>query len=289
MKNFFRRIKAFTLAELAIVFMILALIAAVTYKVTQQRSDYYLNRFMYYSAFTNLQKGIEELVAVGCTDAPTPTDDMSKGYCKITKYSLPIYGHNTDDSRALCDRLAEEEFNTIGSVTCSQVGNLSDSTDFATATPNFTTTNGMKFFNLGSSPADTSDANIKLFTVYVDIDGKKRNSKLNEDIMKFNIYTNGVVLPDYDSIGANDPNYLSTAIKYWDSTTSKYAWLLTSIPYREAICKANLRPAISSPSYCTAAPPSYPSKTYATADPKCPDSGNTCSVVVSQPGFIFGK
>lgn len=280
MKNFCKKLRAFTLAEMAVVFMILGLIATATFKITKSNSTYYLNKFMYYAAFNNLQKGVEELVAVGCSTADlnaTPSP-----YC-TTPYSLPVIGHN-GTSRGLCDRLAEEEFNTIGSVACNQAASLDDNTDFKTTTPNFTTTNGMRFFNFGSTPAGTSDPLVKLFTVYIDIDGPKRNSVLNEDVMKFNVYTNGVVLPDYDSIGANDPNYLSASVKYWETATNKYEELLTSVSYREAYCKAKLVPSIST-TYCTA-PSSYP--TY-TADPKCPNNNYECKVTINQPGFAFGN
>lgn len=389
MKNFRKKLRAFTLAEMAVVFMILGLIATATFKITKSNSTYYLNKFMYYAAFNNLQKGVAELTAAGisfsnppnncetgikienlCVDASDtaygssgfynpgsgnqpnywqgavnvcqpekrlPTRDelttlhnyisslnmaVSSWYWASTQCGTPYtsisrwfnvsdindsgelcrgwqglqvppgrekarcikdYVENT--TGVLCNELSNL-LNTVGTVDCSKTITGAPGT-FTSANANFTTTNGMRFFNFGSTPAGTSDPLVKLFTVYIDIDGPKRNSVLNEDVMKFNLYTNGVVLPDYDSIGANDPNYLSASVKYWETATNKYEELLTSVSYREAYCKAKLVPSITT-TYCNVSPPSYPTKTYA-ADPKCPNNNYECKVTINQPGFAFGN
>lgn len=279
MKILYKKIKAFTLAEVAIVVMILALIASVTIKITKSRSNHYLNSFMSYSAFTSLQSGMEELVATGCSDndyqimIPSPPHP----YC-ATKYSLPLNGHTTD-SRGLCDRLLDEEVNTVGTFDCFRTIS-SETGQFDTAHTNFTTTNGMSFLNFGSIASGTP----LLYTVYVDIDGPRRNSVLNEDVVKFNIYTNGVVLPAPDSIAATDVEYLSASVRYWDSAANKYQSPKVSVSYREAACTANKAQSTDG-NYCgTLGDP-----TYVPADAICSDGIHDCEVILNKPEFMFGR
>ena len=54
--------KAFTLAEIAIVFVIIALIAVAGIKITKSRTNH-VNKYMSYAAFTNLKQGMGELIA----------------------------------------------------------------------------------------------------------------------------------------------------------------------------------------------------------------------------------
>ena len=54
--------KAFTLAEIAVVFVIIALIAVVGIKITKSGTNL-TNKYMSYAAFTNLKDGIGELIA----------------------------------------------------------------------------------------------------------------------------------------------------------------------------------------------------------------------------------
>lgn len=277
MKKNCKKIKAFTLAEMAVVFMILGLIATATFTITKSKSNYYLNKFMYYSAFNNLQKGIEELAAAGCSDDDLLTTPSPHPYC-ATRYSLPLIGHN-GTLRGLCDRLAAEEFNTVGTIDCTKTITGNPGT-FTLANANFTTTNGMRFFNFGSTP--TANA----YTVYIDIDGPKRNAILNEDVMKFNVYTNGTFLPAPNSIGANDANYLSASVKYWDSSINKYSCPLTSVSYREASCEANKAPLIDA-TYCSSTNSSpYPARPVYT---NCSNGTYDCKLIIHEPGFRFGN
>lgn len=266
MNSFCKKVKAFTLAEVAITLMVLALIASATIKITKSRSTQYLNSFMYYSAFTNLQKGIEELVAVGCDNGTAP-NDLTKGYC-AAQYSLPINGHNAD-SRGLCDRLVTEEFNTAGTVDCTRTIS-SETGQFDTAHANFITTNGMRFFNFASNAAGGPPI---FYTVYIDIDGPKRNSVLNEDVMKFKVFTNGTFLPFIDSNGGNLTSYLSASVRYKDENGVRN-WPKISVSYKEAACTAGKAQPIDS-GYCG----SY------TADSRC--STYICELLINKPEFIF--
>lgn len=264
MKNFCKKIKAFTLAEVAIVFMVLAIIAAATIKITKAKSSYYLNKFMYYSAFENLKLGIAELIITGCTSS-----DISSGYCPSPS-SLPTVAYTTAGSRSLCARLVEEEFNTTGSVDCSLPA--SDATDFKTATPNFITTNGMRFFNFGTDADPTS----KIYTVYIDIDGEKRNAVLDEDVMKFIIdTTNKVVLPDASSKGANTTDYLKASIRYLDATNN-IVWLLVSKDYRQALCTAG-QANTADTAYCDA------NSTYIGYSKNAACNTYQCEVLINKP------
>lgn len=171
MKNFYEKIKAFTLAEVAIVLVILGIIAGVTIAIGKAQYNYYANRFSSDNSFENIQAAIEALHTERCS-----TSDLNSGIC-YSSTSLPVFGHN--GSRGLCDRLIDV-FNVVGKPDCT----LRTTSDFKNATPNFITTNGMKFFNFGSD----ASGDPLVYTVYVDIDGSKRNGILNQDVMRYKIY-----------------------------------------------------------------------------------------------------
>jgi type II secretory pathway pseudopilin PulG len=254
LKKSFKRI-AFTMAEVMIVVVIIGLLALVGMKtITFQRAKYD-NKYMTYSAYKALRDGAAELKAAGCWDS-----DKTNAYCDEVIY-LPKIGHNAT-SRGLCDRLADL-YNTSGTVYCTQ---KATDANVSTATPNFALTNGMKFYNLGDN------ASSNLFTVYVDIDGTRRSSILDDDIVKFTINDQtGVVLPYYNTIAATSTSYLSTSVGYRDAITNKgvYTWVISNVPMKTAYC---------------AAYGSYPNTT-CTINATC--QTHACDVVVDEPGQLF--
>lgn len=237
MKKNYKKI-AFTIAEILMALGISAVIAVIFFKNVKTANTHYANSLGAYSAFKNLETVANDLATnPGCSSADlaqTPTP-----YC-VTAKSLPSFGHSSSNTRGFCDRLVNEEFNTTGAVNCDQtaIGAISDATDFKTATPNFVTTNGMRFFNVGALPTATISDAVGYYSIYVDIDGTKRNGKLNEDVIKFLVLAaDGSVIPDASSIAANNIDYLSASAWYNDGTKDVYVF--SSVPYRQAACAAS--------------------------------------------------
>lgn len=262
MKNFCKKLEAFTLAEIAISLMVLAVIASATIVAIKPRSTFYTNKFMYYSAFNNLQQGVYDLLAQG---------------------ALPTIGNDTVNNppTGLCNRLSDL-FNTIplsatSTVNC-DIPVIGDAGPFTVDNANFITANGIRFFNFGQDAAGTPTA----FTVYADIDGPRRNAVLNEDIFRFNIYTtNGLILPvpAADSPGANNTDYLSVSVNYLDTSTGHYVTLLNGGTYRQAVCVANKAQSLDE-TYCTDLPAQFQ------ANVNCP-SANACQIIINQPRVSF--
>ena len=173
--------------------------------------------------------------------------------------SCPTTCTATSAHDGLCEKLTEA-INTTGDVDCSLTATAAS--NFKTATPNFVTANGIRYFNFGSS-ADVNG----IYTIYVDIDGSKRNGVLNEDVLAFNIYQNGCVIPEQNSMAANSTNYITAVIQYKNSSGATVR-PLQGVSYREALCKAGRGP---STAYCTG---------YTTLSACDTSSGNYCEVMV---------
>lgn len=276
-KNYKRKkAKGFTYIEIMLVLLIVGIILVATINTGKIRINSNLNKYMYYSAFNSLMQSTSALLAEGCIQT-----DVDNHYCTALSGYLPKIANDTANStRGLCNRLAEL-FNTVGPVDCTQTA--TDSTNFKTATPNFIASNGMRFFNFGTAPTGT-DPNYN-YTVYVDIDGASaRNSVLNEDVMKYRIYTTGgIVVPDADPTddkGATSTDYLSASVRYLDDVTSKYKYVESGINYISAYCVAN-------GSYPTGtACPITPIATVATYNANCaPATNHICTVIVDKPKF----
>lgn len=195
------------------------------------------------ASLNNLNRLISYLAAVECPASCT-------------------YGCGTEipgANNGVCDRLVDI-INTVGTVDCS----LTATSGFKTATPNFVTANGIRYFNFGSN-ADADG----VYTIYADIDGNKRNGVLNEDVLAFNIYLDGSIFPTSDSIAANNRTYLSASVIY-ENTDGTLEYPLNGVSYREALCKAGLGP---STAYCTG---------YSTIT-ACSAGNHECSLVINKP------
>lgn len=247
------RQKGFTLAEMMIVITVIAIVTVVTVRIQKSRT-YYETRFLTYSAYTNLKHAAGELLADGYELNP------STGIIK----SLPIVAnYPTADATypvGLCQRITDI-MNTTGSIDCSQTNG---GANFNTATPNFITTNGQRFFNFGTDPV--SD----IYTVYVDINGKnaKSNDALNKDVLKFQVYTNGIVL--LDSTAATDKNYITASVKI--VTGSSVTYVAQNVDFKTAACTANLT---ADATYCGGI----------SASGSCPSTNNPCEVYINKPGY----
>lgn len=247
-----KKLNAFTLAEIMVVMVIISVLASGTITLTKYKNNY-VNKYMYYSAFINLKQGVGALISEGCSDS-----DLTNSICDA-KNKLPRYGYNASYStRNLCYRLSQV-FNTVGTIDCTQTA----TSGFSTATPNFILTNGIRFFNLGTTAATNS------YTIYIDFDGPRRSGTLNTDVMAFIINTDGSVYPEPSSTAANDATYLAASVRYRNTAASPvYIWLYKSISYRAALCYAT-------GSYNGAA------CTSPTQDAAC--TTNNCQVVIIKP------
>lgn len=212
MKQLFKR--AFTLAELMIAFMIIAIVATITVQGIRLR-DNIITRYLSYSAIKNLQLLVGEVLADGFNG-----DKL-----------LPDFGY-VGDGTGFCEKISNK-VNTIGTTDCNNV--LRESV-FTPANANFITANGFVFFNFGVAPTPlvTTESD-RYFTVNIDIDGKRGSSVDNEDVQEFRIYRDGRLLPISTSKMATDKNYLTASVKYKDGSGNTN-WLSKSVSYKEALC-----------------------------------------------------
>lgn len=232
--------KAFTLAEMAVVFILIAIIAGVAVRTIQQKTEY-AEQYAYYMTFKNLKHVIGELVADGSNNSGTLEKMLP---------SVPNSG-----TVGFCNRLSSK-LNSTGAVNCSNTG---------TTNQNFSLTNGNIFYNLGASPV--SD----VYTVYIDINGTKGGNVLDKDLMAFKIERSGFVYPATTSIAYNNKTFLSTSVRYKNTSNLnnvKTVWLLKSVSFKEGACKSGW---ISGASYCTGF----------SKDSNCTTYG--CELVINRP------
>lgn len=261
MKKHYKKFSALTLAEILLVILVVSVIIVLTIKVKKAQINH-INRFMTYSAFTSLQQGVEELVTQGY--------DSTGSTPPVIDYTLPPYGKTTLGPTVIqgfCNRLSEL-FNTVGTTNCNAPA-VGGAGSFTAANANFTTTNGLRFFNL------SQNATAQRFIVYVDIDGDRRNvsgsGTLNNDVLKFRVYRSGIVIPN-DNLSklATDTGYLSASVRYVN-TENKYVWPVNAVSYKEAICAANVIQSIDS-LYCGSLVPNT----------NCTSPG-VCEAVIDKP------
>lgn len=306
MQNSYKKI-AFTLAEIMIALFISAIIAMIFLKAIRTSTNHYTNNLLSYSALNSLATAAYDMAQSGCSAddmlTTTPATDPAHPYCLQATGQLPKWKYTisppetmptttptTRPYRGFCDRFAREEINVTGAIDCTLTA--SDTTTFRTETPNFVSTNGARFFNFGSArTGQTAMTATGYYTVYIDIDGRKRNGRLTEsvsgrkdvDVIKFYISMNGeTVVPDPNSIAANDTDYLTASVKYLNGTA--YTYVLTGVDYRTAICGADpAAPQLIISDYCSAA------HTYGirTQNSNCTSaSGHTCIFELDEPGML---
>ncbi len=215
-----RKNKAFTVAEVMITLVILSIICLLWIKDVQLKKEKYYNNFFSYSSLDNLVKSTDIILHEGCTSA-----DVTNGVCTSEINNLPQVAYYAGE-RGFCNRMADL-FNTIGPVICNPTEISGSTSNFVTYTPNFISSNGMKFYNFHVNPISNK------YTVYVDIDGNQRDSVLNEDILEFIININGTMLPSPTSSIATNKEYLAASIRYYNSG---YSWADEDVTYYKAVC-----------------------------------------------------
>ncbi len=145
---------AFTLAELMVILAIISVITIASVKISKSRSDYAI-AFQAYATFANLQIAASELISEGYL---VWSDSESKPVVSSSDAkSLPGVANDTEHGLGFCNRIYDL-MNTIGAFNnCSLTAN--DATDFVSATPNFVTTNGAKYYNFGADAGTPCPAN----------------------------------------------------------------------------------------------------------------------------------
>lgn len=268
---------AFTLAEIMITLVITSIILAATYSIGKQKIDTYDTRYMYYATFMSLKEALADMKADGCIAA-----DVTNNVCQNTSM-LPGLGH-TSDSRGFCDRLASY-YNVVGANNCNAaIVNPLTQINSGT-TPNFTASNGARFYNL-NSPSDA----ITLQFFYVDYDGPRGRTKYGKDLTCFqvNLITGGVIpcLGSNFSVGTST-DYLSMSVYYMDKATNAKVYTHENIPFCPAACYAyggklwgnDFSGSCSSLSDCGGW--SFPQ------DAQCADG--KCEIEINKPSFFWGK
>ena len=229
-----KKITAFTLAETVMVILIVGLIAVALAKISPGQLGF-AQKCNYYATFINLKRAVGETIAEGYYNSTT----------EETENNLPLHGY-VGDGTGLCERFTKT-LNTLGTVVC----NRTTTSTFNDATVNFTATNGTKYYNMGADPTNVggADPTLQIYTLYIDIDGNRGTSTLNDDVMEFIVSRDGLVLPGADSSGANDADYLSTNIKYTDNSggTAVISWLARGITYKQAACQSG---EVTDATYC---------------------------------------
>jgi competence protein ComGC len=179
MKNFFRKMSAFTLAEIMLCMAIIGIVSIFWMSIANSRIDYG-QKMGYWATVKNLQKGTNALMSEG-------TKDQSGN----TISQLPAAANS--GTTGFCNRMAGA-YNTInGSVDCT--AKATTSSNFKTIKPNFILSNGAVVYNLGSDPITTTtpiktssflafllpEKNIKPRQIFVSALMQKQNEALIDD------------------------------------------------------------------------------------------------------------
>lgn len=220
MKVFCKKNIAFTLAEVMIVLAIASVIALISIKLVKSVTNS-TTKYSYYAAFTNLKQGVGELMADGYVDAGA-----------VRHKALPPIGNTAAGVDGFCNRLSDV-YNVPGAISCTRAS----TTVFTTATVNFTTANGMGFYNLGSDSVVSAPANF--FNVYIDINGTKGSGVINQDVMRFLVFTDGTVHPAPDSIAYTDTSFITATVRYANGAGVDIP-LYRGVSYQHAMCKAGI-------------------------------------------------
>ena len=169
--------KGFSLAEMMVALAVMGIIAAVTIPIISNTNSKNL-KTLYKSAYTNTQIVINEL---------------------INDISLYPKGEITDGT--LCSNFFAK-VNTITTASCSS--------STIPGTPNFTTSNGMRWYGMDANFSDCPTMDVDLpagdcIKVSIDVDGEGKGRNSNDaphdtrDILNFYIYNTGKITVPYDS------------------------------------------------------------------------------------------
>lgn len=189
--------KAFTLAETLISLVVIGVIAAILIPMLTS-SGPQKERVMYKKAFYSMQEALATaLNDIGYSpDVPNVGIDDTNG----------TYWAGVDATK-FCNSVAGA-MHTIGNVNCGAAGDANS--------PNFVTTNGIKWWGLGGTAM--SKATDK--TVYVDVNGNAGPGTAGVDILKLNIkYDGRIVTPTAATTDTTTGTNWSTENSYLGDST----------------------------------------------------------------------
>ncbi len=235
---------AYTLAEIVITMVVLAIVVSVTLQITTSKITR-VNKYNYYAAYTVLTDLAAELVYES-EDGTIP----ATGLCSKMEELINIYDK-------------ELEVNGVDvTPSCSNTHAITTTTDFTKLNPNLVTRNGMRFYNLNpwynpiSKLAGEDENDAQGYTIYIDIDNERGSGKLYQDVYPFYLTKSGKVIPAYPDSGKSGGN--SNFLMQFSVRKDEFApvggyetrsehWLLKSVSFQEAACKSGF---IKSPTYC---------------------------------------
>ena len=230
-----------------------------------------------------------------CSDE---TYEWSEEQCKciISPRTLPRQGAN------FC-KLFEANANIMGNTdVCQGSAIASNTTDFSDKKPDVTLRNGLRIYNMhndataiamleGNTQGGVYDGvpntNAYGYTVYIDIDGVKGDSRLWSDVYPFYITLSGKVIPGYDSsanpngAGGDSTSHMQVSVEYENYNGGKRAitWLAKSVPFKEGACLSG---------YVGDATPYCRNNPAVTKAPNCTtDSDSVCRVKQIKPVKFF--
>ena len=230
-----------------------------------------------------------------CSDE---TYEWSEEQCKciISPRTLPRQGAN------FC-KLFEANANIMGNTdVCQGSAIASNTTDFSDKKPDVTLRNGLRIYNMhndataiamleGNTQGGVYDGvpntNAYGYTVYIDIDGVKGDSRLWSDVYPFYITLSGKVIPGYDSsanpngAGGDSTSHMQVSVEYEHFNSGKRAisWLAKSVPFKEGACLSG---------YVGDATPYCRNNPSVTKAPNCTtESDSVCRVKQIQPVKFF--
>ncbi|MDD3013817.1 MAG: prepilin-type N-terminal cleavage/methylation domain-containing protein [Candidatus Gastranaerophilales bacterium] len=175
------RKRGFSLAETMIVLTIMAVVAAISIPVVISSLSSN-NKTLYKSAFRLMENVVNELVS-----------------------DISIYPTGNITMSSFCTNVTNK-VNYVGTPSCS--------TSTIAGTPNFITTNGMRWYGLDSTKSFTNDATYcatgtKCVLLEVDVDGQGKGKNVNttsddaRDIMRIVLYETGKLTAP-DTLEANN-------------------------------------------------------------------------------------
>ncbi len=234
----------------------------------------------------------------GLVDVPhdcSEDEEWSESACDCVPSSktVPRKGIN------FCEQFEARANTKSGETFCHGDDIATSLTDFSSKKPDMVLRNGMLLYNMhkdpeeidaligntpGGSFGDIPNTNSYGYTVYVDIDGKKGESKLWEDVYPFYITLSGKVIPAYsnsvnpDGDGGNNKFYLQTSVEKTKITADgkrQVTWPVKSVSFKESACKSGY--VGTATPYCSGV----------VVDNLCLDSASTCKLKIVAPIKFF--
>lgn len=166
--------KALTLMETLIVMVIIAIIAAITLPMFMANRPE-KERTMYKKSIYTLQ---EALSSAWDDFVYSPSDANNGIVATGDNYWADV------NAQTFCTSVAGA-MNVLGTVTCNVAGDSNS--------PNFVTTNGVKWWGFGGAGAVAISRGVDK-TIYIDVNGDSRPNQAGVDILKLNVRFDGKVI-----------------------------------------------------------------------------------------------